>query len=298
MLQNTKTKLLVIGSSGQVASALKELADERSCFVGRPTFDLQKKDHIAEVFDRISPALVINCAAYTAVDLAETEQDKAYAINAIAAKDLAVECKKHRVPLIHISTDYVFDGKLDRPYLESDQPSPLSVYGKSKLAGEEYIQEILSEYIIIRTTWVFSEYGNNFVKTMVKLSEIKDEISIVSDQIGCPTSANSIALAIHNIANKILFEKNIPYGIYNYTDLPAVSWYEFASEIFKLMKNKYSRKVPTVNQILSSEYISTAVRPLNSRLDCSLIEKNFGIKSQDWHIELEHCLEKLIKNKK
>ena len=297
MLQNTETKFLVIGSSGQVASALKEIADKRFYFVGRPEFDIQNNDHLAQIFAHTSPSLVINCAAYTAVDLAETEENKAYGVNALAVKTLAVQCKIHQVPLIHISTDYVFDGALDRPYLESDQTNPLSVYGKSKLAGEHFIKEILPEHIIIRSSWVFSEYGNNFVKTMVKISEIKDEVNIVSDQIGCPTAASNISFVIHKIANDMMSRKDIAYGIYNYTDSPAVSWYEFACEIFKMMKSKYSKKVPIVKPILSLDYMSAANRPLNSRLDCSLIEKNFGIKSQGWYAELEQCIEKFIKNK-
>ena len=295
MSSNTKTNIVVIGSSGQVASALKKIADERFHFVGRPEFDIQNNTHIEQVFTLTTPSLVINCSAYTAVDLAETEVDKAYGVNAEAVKNLAMQCKLHQVPLIHISTDYVFDGALGRPYLESDQTGPLSVYGKSKLFGEDFIREMLPQHIILRTTWVFSEYGNNFVRTMIKLSEIKDELNIVSDQIGCPTSANNIAFVIHQIASEIMNGNDIAYGTYNYTDSPVVSWYEFAGEIFKLLKNKYGKKVPIIKPITSSEYVSAARRPLNSRLDCSLIEKNFGIKSQDWHTELEECIDKIIK---
>lgn len=298
MLQNTQTKpVLVIGLSGQVASSLKDIADRRFYFAGRPELDIQNEDNLRRIFEKITPALVINCSAYTAVDLAEVEKKAVYELNAIAVKNLALLCRQYHAPLIHISTDYVFDGALDRPYLESDQTNPLSVYGKSKLAGEDFIREILPKHIIIRSSWVFSKYGNNFVKTMIKLSEIKNELSIVNDQIGSPTSANNIAEVIYKLADEILLSREkIAYGTYNYTDSPVVSWYEFAGIIFDIIKTKYNKKVPIIKPIPSSEYKTAALRPLNSRLDCSLIEKNFGIKSKDWHYRLEECIDKFIKD--
>jgi dTDP-4-dehydrorhamnose reductase len=299
MSQNTLIKpVLVIGSSGQVASALKDIADKRFYFVGRPEFDIRNEDNIKQIFEGTLPALVINCSAHTAVDLAETEKAEADKVNGEAVRNLALQCKAHKIPLIHISTDYVFDGTLDRPYLESDKTNPLSVYGKSKLAGEDFIREILPEHIILRTTWVFSEYGNNFVKTMIKLAEIKDELSIVNDQRGSPTSADNIAEVIYKIARDILGSpKNVTYGAYNYTDSPTVSWYEFAGIIFEIIKTKYNKKTPAIKPVLSSEYKTAASRPLNSRLDCSLIEKNFGVKSKDWHYRLGQCIDKFIKDK-
>lgn len=296
MSQNIMIKpILVIGSSGQVASSLKDIAVERFYFVGRPEFDIQNIDNIKQVFDYISPALVINCSAYTAVDLAQTEIDAAYELNAVAVKNLALQCKAYHTPLIHISTDYVFDGALDRPHLESDRTNPLSVYGKSKLAGEVFIRDILQQHIIIRSSWIFSEYGNNFVKTMVKLAETLDELSIVKDQKGSPTSAHNIAKVIYKIAeNIILSREKIVYGTYNYTDSPVVSWYDFADIIFKILKTNYNKKIPIIKPVSSYEYKTAAPRPLNSRLDCSLIEKNFGITSKDWRYSLEQCIDKFI----
>jgi dTDP-4-dehydrorhamnose reductase len=290
--------ILVIGSAGQVASSLRAMNDDRLIFVGRPEFDVQKQDDIKRAFDKLLPALVINCSAYTAVDLAEQEIEAAYNLNSLAVKNLSLECLANKIPLIHISTDYVFDGTLDRPYRESDGPNPLSVYSKSKLNGEEIIKEILSKYIIIRSSWIFSEYGTNFVKTMLKLAETKEEISVVNDQMGSPTSASNIASAIHQIANKIIESPDtVNYGIYNYTDSPTVSWYEFACEIFKIMQTLVNKKAPILKPIPSSEYKSVVKRPLNSRLDCSLIKSIFGIESRDWHSELERIIEKIIIDK-
>jgi dTDP-4-dehydrorhamnose reductase len=297
MSQDIKTKFLVIGSSGQLALSLKAIADERFHFVGRPEFDVQNVEQLKQVFKDISPVLVINCSAYTTVDLAETEIENAYNLNAEAVKNLSLQCNKRRIPLIHISTDYVFDGNQVRSYYEDDVTNPLSIYGKSKLAGENFVRSILHEHIIIRTSWVFSEYGNNFVKTMVRLSEIKDELNIVNDQVGSPTCASNIASTIMKIANKIISGEDVTYGTYNYTDSPAVTWYEFAKEIFKLIHVNYNKKVPISKPILSSEYKTAAIRPLNSQLNCSKIEKNFGIKSADWHAQLKICVDKFIENK-
>jgi dTDP-4-dehydrorhamnose reductase len=191
-----QNKVLVIGSSGQVASSLKRLSLSNFYFVGRPNFNICNKSHIDKVLDTIQPELVINCSAYTNVDGCESEIELAYAINSEAVKDLAIACNRRNLPLIHISTDYVFDGKQNHPYTEFNIPNPQSIYGKSKLAGEENIRNHLDQHIILRTSWLFSQYGTNFVKTMVSLAKTKKKIFVVNDQIGSPTFVDNLVVVI------------------------------------------------------------------------------------------------------
>lgn len=291
----SKNKVLVIGSSGQVASCLKEVASKNFLFVGRPLVDICDNRQLQDAITIFQPDLIINCSAYTAVDRAEQEPDLAYKINAQAVEELSKLCAENNIPLIHLSTDYVFDGIKEVSYVESDQPNPLSVYGKSKFQGEENIKKYLEKYIILRTSWVFSPYGTNFVKTMLNLALTKPQISIVNDQKGCPTAASNIAMVILQIANKILAsEQKVTYGIYHYTDSPAITWYKFAENIFDLLAKKNSFKIPIIKPITTAEYPTLASRPLNSVLDCSLIKKNFSIKQQSWAKALEEYLGQLV----
>ena len=223
----------------------------------------------------------INCAAYTAVDKAETESEKAFEINAIGAKNLAHVCNDHGAVLIHVSTDFVFDGEKNEPYTETDAANPISVYGASKLQGEVEIQQALKEHFIIRTSWLYSEYGNNFMKTMLRLAETRDGISVVSDQIGTPTYAGDLAEIIIQIIN-IKTEK---YGIYHYSNEGVASWYEFAKEIFKLTENKIK-----VNPIPSIEYLTPAKRPQFSVLDKAKIKIDLQIKIPFWGDSLKKVI--------
>lgn len=291
-----QNKVLVIGSSGQVASSLKRLSLSNFYFVGRPNFSICNKSHIDKVLDTIQPELVINCSAYTNVDGCESEIELAYAINSEAVKDLAIACNRRNLPLIHISTDYVFDGKQNHPYTEFNIPNPQSIYGKSKLAGEENIRNHLDQHIILRTSWLFSQYGTNFVKTMVSLAKTKKKIFVVNDQIGSPTFVDNLVVVILEIASKLLANWNIvKFGTYHYTDTFSVSWYEFAKEIFATIKEKFDMDIPQLNSITSDKYSSVAMRPHNSVLDCSMLERELGIKQKKWHNSLENCLENIIK---
>ncbi len=288
-------KILVIGRSGQVASSLREISDETWEFVGRPDFDVCDRDQVAEVIKSLTPQLVINCSAYTTVDKAEVETEEAYILNSEAAKNLALECRTYDIPLIHISTDYVFDGMKTDSYTEEDKTSPLSVYGKSKLAGEEHIREILQKYIIIRTSWVFSSYGANFVKTMVGLALKQTPLRVVNDQIGCPTAAINLARVIKQISDKIIGSKyDIKYGTYHYCDKPHLSWYQFSESIFEILNQSHACPYPALTPISAKDYKTLAVRPQNSVLDCSLISRNFGINRYYWSSELENTIRKLL----
>ncbi len=285
-------RVIVIGSSGQVAQSLKRITGENFYFIGRPDFDIRNTEKLKILIDEISPSIIINASAYTFVDLAEEESEMAYEINANSIYRVAKICNEKNLPLIHISTDYVFDGNANKPYLEDDLTNPTSVYGKSKLLGEEKLKESTNKHIILRTSWVFSEYGNNFLKTMLKLAKNNKEISVVNDQVGCPTYALNIADAINIIVNEILSEpNNVKYGTYHYTDSPIVSWYEFALNIFEVLKNKSNFETPIVKPIPSIEYKTKATRPMYSVLNCDMIKKNFSIEQKDWRDCLFNCIE-------
>ena len=224
----------------------------------------------------------INCAAYTAVDKAETEVEKAFEINAKGAKNLALVCNAQDAILIHISTDFVFDGNKTEPYTETDVPKPISVYGASKLQGEVEVQKTLKKHFIIRTSWLYSEYGANFMKTMLRLAEIRDEISVVSDQIGSPTYAGDLA----DVILKIINSKNTNFGLYHYSNEGETSWYGFAKAIFESCKNSVR-----VTPISSTQYTTAATRPKYSVLDTARAKKVFNSIPYKWEISLKKAIE-------
>ena len=275
------TKILVTGSNGQLAQCLKDVVkhhDELDIdFRDLTGLDITNKQQLESYFSNNELDYCINCAAYTAVDLAEEQSDLAYAVNAEGPKNLALICKEYQVKLVHISTDFVFDGQKRTPYLETDSPNPLGVYGASKWLGERNIQKNMNEYFIIRTSWLYSEYGNNFIKTMLKFSETREEISIVSDQIGSPTYAGDLAEAII----KIVLSSSTIYGVYHYSNSGAISWYDFAVEIFK----NFGKKIE-VKPIKTKYYPTAARRPEFSVLDTTKIENNFYCTINDWQTSL------------
>ena len=279
------TKILVTGGNGQLAQCLKDVVkndDELDVdFQDLPYLDITDKQQLEAYFSKNEFDYCINCAAYTAVDLAEEQSDLAYAVNAEGPKNLAEICKKYQVKLLHISTDFVFDGKKQTPYIETDTPNPLGVYGASKWQGERYIQEVMEDYFIIRTSWLYSEYGNNFMKTMLRLSETRDEISVVSDQIGSPTYAGDLA----EILIKIILSLPTNYGVYHYSNSGAISWYDFAVEIFK----QFGRKIE-VKPIKTEDYPTTAKRPEYSVLYTTKIENNFDCTINDWQGSLNKVI--------
>jgi len=292
-------KILVIGKQGQLAQELEHLPpnNEVKLFImGRPESDISDQHKLAEIFKATSYDLVINACAYTAVDKAESSSEEAYKINRDGVENLAKLCNVHNIPLIHISTDYVFDGSGDHFHTENEETNPINVYGASKFAGEQVIVNNMSHYVIIRTSWVYSSFGNNFVKTMLKLGAIKDELNIIDDQIGGPTYAKDLGITTLQIAEQILQGKKDGFGIFNYCGKEPTSWYGFACEIFKVAA-KYGYKIPErINPISAINYPTPAKRPSNSRLNCTKLLNVYGIKQPLWQDSLQKCLAEIAKN--
>lgn len=278
-------RILIFGRNGQVARALKEeAAAYEVATLGREHADLLNEGEAQKAVKGHAPDIIINAAAYTAVDKAEDEKDAAQRLNHAAAAEISRAANQAGAHLIHISTDYVFDGEKTEPYLETDETRPLSVYGKSKCDGEKAVLEACPEAIIIRTSWVFSEFGANFVKTMLRLSGERNALKIVDDQIGGPTSARDIARAAIVIAGKK--HRGAPgSGIYHFQGSPAVSWAAFAAKIFEISGAEIA-----VNPIATTQYPTPAQRPLNTVLDCAKMERDFGVAQPDWRASLRQVL--------
>lgn len=274
--------LLVFGKTGQVSTEISQLANVTS--LGRDQTDLSDPAACAAAIHAAKPDAVINAAAYTAVDRAEAEEDLATLVNGAAPGAMADACAKLGIPLVQISTDYVFDGQGDRPFTPDEETDPLGAYGRSKAVGEELVRKSGAIHVILRTSWVFSAHGNNFVKTMLRLSDTRDELGVVDDQIGGPTSARAIAQACLGIAEQL---KAVPdkSGTYHFAGAPDISWHGFASEIFE-----QAGKVIKINAISTSEFPTPAARPTNSRMDCSSTFQNFGISRPDWKLDLTNIL--------
>jgi dTDP-4-dehydrorhamnose reductase len=279
-------KILVIGASGQLASELVYLKKNYPKFEFRFTAqletDISNREAVKTIVEKVQPDFIINCAAYTAVDKAESDIEKAYSINEQGVKNLAEIAKENNAFLIHISTDFVFDGTNTNPYLETDIVNPISVYGASKLKGEQAIQTVNGDYTIIRTSWLYSSFGNNFVKTMLRLGADKESLNVVSDQIGSPTYCRDLAeFILKNIGN---FEAN-NQQIYHFSNLGVASWYEFATEIMKL------GNLPCkVSPIPTSGYPTPAARPAYSVMDKSKLMTDFNYEIPDWKLSLEKCI--------
>lgn len=274
---------LVFGRTGQVASALAA-ARPNATFLSRAEIDLTTPQSCADAIQAQKPDFVINAAAYTAVDKAEDEENLAHVINAQAPEAMAKACAALNIPFVHISTDYVFDGSGIHPWRTTDSVAPLGAYGRTKLAGEQAILATGGTNAILRTAWVFSETGNNFVKTMLRLGATRDELSVVSDQVGGPTSASAIAAACLTIGES-LAQGQGRSGLYHFTGAPHVSWAEFAREIFA-----QANLACSVKDIPSSAYPTPAKRPMNSRLDCSDIKDEFDISEPDWKADLKDVI--------
>lgn len=278
-------RILVFGKNGQVARELGALTGTE-CH-GRDSANLENPEACAALIAQERPDAVINAAAYTAVDRAEEEASQASLINGAAPGAMARACAAQAIPLVHISTDYVFDGSGSRPWRPEDPPCPLGIYGRSKQAGEDAVRAAGGTHAILRTSWVISAHGTNFVKTMLRLGAERPALSIVADQIGGPTGAREIAAACHTIARQ-LAAAPAKTGTYHFAGVPEVSWAGFAREIFA-----QAALDCRVTDIPSSEYPTPAKRPLNSRLDCSTTQAVFGIARPDWRNTLTHILEDL-----
>jgi len=284
-------RILVTGCNGQVGFLLKKMLTNNAELqaLTRQQLDICNENLVNETIYAFKPHVVVNAAAYTAVDKAENEQELAFAINSDGPKYLAKAANVVGAALIHISTDYVFEGDKSGPYLETDPVNPQGIYGKSKLAGEMAVSKHCARHIILRTAWVFGEHGNNFVKTMLRLGKERDTLSIVSDQFGGPTYAGDIAKIIIVIINKIKVDKSIKWGGYHYSGTPYISWFEFAQNVFiKAKQHELMEDIPMLTAITSKEFPTPATRPVNSKLNCELIRAEFGIFPSDWQTELDN----------
>ncbi len=291
-------RILVIGKEGQVARALSERASAHGAsivLVGRPQLDLADPSGVGDVLADIAGDVIVNAAAYTAVDQAEAEPDLADAINGIGAGAAAGAAAAMNVPFVQISTDYVFDGTADRPYREDDAVSPLGAYGRSKLLGEHAVSAANQNHAILRTSWIYSPFGKNFVKTMLRLARDRDEISVVADQVGGPTSAHDIADGIFAVCRNLLGKPTdrTLRGIFHMSATGTASWAEFAAEIFA-QSAKLGGPSAAVRPVPTTEYPTPARRPANSRLDCSKIAAIHGVSLPDWRVSLRPCIERLL----
>lgn len=288
-------RILVLGCKGQLGKCLYNQlinTEHEVIYTSREQIDIADFEVTKNKILEISPDLIINTAAYTEVDKAEEHQEIANLINHLAVKNIADICNQQGCWLIHLSTDYVFDGKANIPYKENDETNPQGVYGQTKLKGELAIKRSGCKHIIIRTAWIFSEYGNNFLKTMLRLGTECDELSVVGDQVGCPTYAQDIAKLIIAIFPHLYLEKNIQ-GIYHFCGDTPCSWNDFAQVIFseaKFLGNRIPYSVKSINTV---DYPTTAVRPVYSVLNCSKIKSYFGIKSSDWRLGVKKVIKKV-----
>jgi dTDP-4-dehydrorhamnose reductase len=280
-------KVLLTGCQGQVGYYLNRQLKEKPWTLlacGRRELDISDGEAVADMVQSFMPNVIINAAAYTAVDRAESESELAFKVNADGPENLAKAAQKVNAALLHISTDYVFSGDKQGLYTEVDSVAPTGAYGASKLTGEAVVIKHCSRHIILRTSWVFGEHGQNFVKTMLRLGQDRKQLSVVADQFGGPTFAGDIAKALIKIVGQIVeVNANICWGVYHYSGLPHVSWFQFAETIFRQAQEQgVIERPPALSAIETSSYPTAAKRPANSALDCDKINQVFGIKQSDW----------------
>ena len=284
-------KFLITGAKGQVGYCLtQQLQGKHEILaVDRDELDITDQSAVKNAVENFRPDVIINAAAHTAVDRAETEIELSEAINVKGPQYLAEAAKNVGAAILHISTDYVFDGQREGKYKETDATDPQGVYGKTKLEGEQAVAKENDKFIVLRTAWVFGEHGNNFVKTMLRLAKTRDTLGVVADQIGGPTYAGDIAASLIQIAEKIIAGEDVQYGIYHFTGEPYVSWCDFAKAIFdEAVSQNVLEKALLVNAITTADYPTPAKRPANSCLDLTKIQQVFGIQASDWKKALKN----------
>jgi dTDP-4-dehydrorhamnose reductase len=294
--EEDKVHIAIIGCNGQLGRELLRQGKARGVdMVGLdyPEIDIRAPTSIDDRIDFTKIALVVNAAAYTAVDKAESEPDIAFAVNRQGPANLANRCRDAGIPLIHISTDYVFDGTRQGAYIEDDPIAPLGVYGKSKAAGEGQVRQILPEHIIVRTAWLCGVHGSNFVKTMLRLGRENPTIRVVADQYGCPTIAADLANALIDVSLEIDKDKNARWGTYHYCGAGVTSWYGFATAIFEMADGYENLAVKRVEPIATADFPTAARRPANSVLDCSKIGRHFGVRTRPWRESLAEMIRQL-----
>lgn len=279
-------KILVVGGNGQLGQCIRKIAGDFSDlyefdFTDSGTLDITDDSAVHSYFYHERPTFCINASAYTAVDLAETDSEKAFAVNAYGVANLAEACADHNTVLIHVSTDYVFDGDTSIPYSEDDFTNPLGVYGASKRKGEELALEINPKTVVLRTSWLYSEFNKNFVKTMLNLFSTKEELNIVADQYGQPTNANDLAEAIMKVVEK----ENRPYGIFHFSNFPETTWYHFAEKIAE-----FSGSGIRLNPITTDQYPTPARRPARSTMSLDKISEYYNIEPKHWEHSLAECI--------
>jgi dTDP-4-dehydrorhamnose reductase len=293
-------RLIVTGTQGQVVQALQERGPAQGVeivAVGRPDLDLSDSASVARALEGVEGDAIVNAAAYTAVDKAESEEELALRVNGEGAGAVARFAAARGLPLLHLSTDYVFNGALDRPWREDDPTGPVSAYGRSKLAGEQAVLREHPNAIVLRTAWVYAPFGANFVKTMLRLGETREELSVVADQHGAPTAALDIADAVIAIARKRIADPANPAlaGIYHMTGQGEATWAEFASAIFAEAE-RHGRKPVRVKPIATADYPTPARRPANSRLSNEKLARTFGVVLPDWRLSTRACVARLLQN--
>ncbi len=283
--------ILVTGGSGQLATALSAGTQR----VGRPDFDFDRPETIAQTFRAVGPAIVVNAAAYTAVDAAENDADAAYRANRDGPAILARLCAEADIPLIHVSTDYVFDGAKTEPYVETDPVAPQGVYGASKLAGEQAVLASGAKAIILRTAWVYAPIGKNFVRTMLTLGKTRPKLSVVADQHGCPTTAADLAGGIRGVIDRLQSTgwKREYGGLFHAAGTGATTWFGLAAATFE-EADRHGGKVPELTAITTAEYPTPAKRPANSRLNCAKLYDVFGIRLPPWRDSLTRTVETIF----
>lgn len=298
---NGALRVLAAGASGQLAHSLAASgtdagADIAITALGRPVLDILDRNTIRNAIEQIKPHILVNAAAYTAVDRAENEADQAFAVNRDGAGNLATEAAQNDIPIIHVSTDYVFDGSQPTPYVETDPPAPPGVYGRSKYEGELAVADANPCHVILRTSWVYSEYGGNFVKTMLRLAQEKPELRVVADQHGNPTHAADLAEGILKIAGALTKGKGnaSPWGVYHLTGQGETTWHGFAQHIVNCAARLGTPLIPVI-PITTADFPTPAKRPANSRLDCSKAQDTFGVTLPHWRDGVERCVTALIK---
>jgi dTDP-4-dehydrorhamnose reductase len=290
-------KILITGAGGQLGRELINQGQLKGFSVQAPSeddMDITDLEKIDRCMAFHQPEVVINAAAYTQVDKAESEAALAFAVNTTGSANLARMCAKNKIPLVHISTDYVFDGQKGTSYLETDAISPVGVYGRSKAEGEIEIRSHLKEHIILRTSWLYGIHGHNFAKTMLKLATTKPKIRVVADQYGSPTNAADLAQTILIISDRMQFNNDVDWGTYHYCGQGVISWYNFAEKIVGLARLYADVKTTRIEPITTADYPTRALRPIYSALDCSRIQKHFGINPKPWQKSLEITIKELL----